>query len=170
MKKAIIIGHNHISKGAYSQYLKAHEFDFFASMSEQLQARVGKLFFHDASIPGYQQRMQNTAKAINDYNPDLVFALHFNAFNGKANGCEAFYFHTNTQAQKLAEQFCRNINMLMHINNRGAKGMSTPSQRGYWEIAAPRPPVLLLEPFFGDNMGDCERFETELFIDILTEL
>ena len=170
MKKAVIIGHHATSKGAWSPYLNKTEWDLFADMTQELEKNVGRVFFHNPRMPGYRQRMEATANEINKFGFDLVFALHFNAFNGRANGCEAFHWHTNAVGKSIAEKFCREINLKMSINNRGAKPMQSESQRGYWEVFYPKATTLLLEPFFGDNSGDCDRFDTRQFIQILSEL
>ena len=169
-KKAVIIGHHATDKGAWSKYLNKSEWDFFSLMTRDLEEKVGKVFFHNPRIPGYRERMQDTAKIIDIYNPDLIFALHFNAFNGLANGCEAFYFHTNETGKSYAQNFCREINLKMAINNRGAKPMKDIDQRGYYEVYYPKATTLLLEPFFGDNASDCDRFDSRQFIQILSEL
>lgn len=169
MKKAIIIGHNAKDKGAFSPFLNLYEFDFYGEMEERLK-EFATVHYHNPLISSYSARMRETAGRVNQYDYDIVLALHFNMFDGKAHGCEALYFHTNNFGRDIANRFCNAIHENMDIRNRGAKPLSEQSQRGYYEIFFPKSTAILLEPFFGDNQDDCKRFDIDKFIHILKHL
>ena len=169
MKKAIIIGHNAKDKGAYSPILKLHEFDFFSSMEKDL-ADLGTVYYHNPLISSYTGRMLNTAQRINRYDYDIVLAMHFNMFDGTAHGCEALYFHTNHFGKHISDRFCSAMHENTGIRNRGAKPLRYPNQRGYYEVAFPTSTTLILEPFFGDNQDDCNRFNADTFLHIIQHL
>ena len=170
MKKAIIIGHNAMAGGFYSEYIKSNEFTLYSNLENVLKD-VGTVYFHNPLISSYQQRMKKTADSINKHDYDLVLALHFNAFeNPDVGGCEAWYYGQNPFGRYMAQRFCNAVNENMGIRNRGAKSMHRPSQRGYWEVRYPKATTILLEPFFGSNKEDCERFNAAKFVHILKHL
>ena len=170
MKKAVIIGHNSENGGFYSDFLRSDEFTLFSNLEHSLRV-VGTVYFHSPLISSYQQRMKHTADKINKFEYDIVLALHFNAFHDpNVGGCEAWYYGQNPFGRYMAQRFCNAVHENMGIRNRGAKTLSRPSQRGYWEVYYPKATTILLEPFFGSNKEDCERFNADKFIHILKNL
>ena len=169
-RKAIIIGHNSENGGFYSEHLKSNEFTLYTNIYERLR-KIGAVYFHNANISSYKERMKHTADRINKREYDVVLALHFNAFhNPDVGGCEAWYYGQNPFGRYMAQRFCNATNELMGIRNRGAKSMRSPEQRGYWEVFYPRYTTVLLEPFFGSNKEDCERYNADKLIHILKNL
>lgn len=165
MKVAFIIGHNEKDKGAYSQYLNTTEWDLYSSMKNELNC-IGDVYVHDKTINSYTQRCINISKRIGD-KYDLVIALHFNSFNTVANGCEAFYWHSNKDGFNYAKKFVKGYCTLTGSRPRGAKPYETKTQRGAGEVYYPKNTAILLEPFFGDNKEDCERFCVDKFLQAI---
>lgn len=157
---AFIIGHDEKSQGAYSECFEKSEFQFYKELESDLK-EIGDVYFHDSKIGSYSSRMIDTANRIHG-NYRLVIALHFNAFNGKAKGCEALYI----TAQNEAVNFCHHYTQLTGASNRGAKKLNRNS-RGFLEIYYPKYPAILLEPFFGDNPTDCKLFDKDKFIQAI---
>ncbi len=156
MKVAFIIGHNEKDKGFYSETLKKSEWDLYNSMRSSLEC-IGDVYTHDSSINSYTKRCKDISNRIGS-GYDLIIALHFNAFNTVANGCEAFYWHSNKDGQKYAERFVKGYCMLTGVRPRGAKPYEASTQRGAGEVYYLKNTAILLEPFFGDNKEDCEKF------------
>lgn len=168
MNKAIIIGHHPEEKGAYSHHLKTPEWDFYKSFEDKLD-EVGDVFLHDPTIEHYTDRCKDISDRIgNSY--DIVFALHFNKFNGETGGCEVWHWHKNKQGEKIAELICDKIESSMGIFNRGPKKIRFHKQRGGGEVFYPKTTSLLLEPFFGDCEEDCKNFDIDKFITILKDI
>ena len=162
MKVAFIIGHNEKDKGFYSQHLNITEWDLYNSMRSSLEC-IGEVYTHDSSINSYTKRCIDISNRIGD-KYDLAIALHFNSFNTVANGCEAFYWHSNKDGFNYAKKFVKGYCMLTGTRPRGAKAYETPTQRGAGEVYYPKNTAILLEPFFGDNKEDCDRFCVDKFI------
>ena len=174
MKVAFIIGHNEKEKGFYSPHLKVSEWDFYTSMVNDLEC-LGHVYRHNPNIKSYTQRCIEISERIGrDY--DLIISLHFNAFNTVANGCEAFYWHSNNGGFKYAKKFVDSYCMLTGSRPRGAKeynweivkkeGEEDKGKlpRGAGEVYYTKSTTILIEPFFGDNKEDCERFDKDKFI------
>lgn len=169
MKKAFIIGHHLHSKGAFSPHLKKFEWDFYMDMIQELSA-IGEVFIHDERIRSYTDRMKNTANKINKKDFDLVIAVHFNSFDGLVEGCEALYYHTNKVGKKYSEIFCEKMTEFTGQPNRGAKELDNSRDRGFGELAYTNATTILLEPFFGDNAKDCEKFDKKCFLEVIKSL
>lgn len=168
MNKAIIIGHNSVSKGAYSEHLGMTEWDFFKSFEGKLK-EVGDVFIHDPEITGYLSRCIDISSRIGD-NYDLIIALHFNMFNGEVGGCEVWHWHKNKKGENIAKVICEKVNTEMGISNRGAKKIVSHKQRGGGEVFYPKATSLLLEPFFGDSEEDCRNFDIDKFVEIIKSI
>src|SRR5690554_6981960 len=162
MKVAFIIGHNEKDKGSYSKHLNTTEWDLYNSMKNDLEC-IGHVYTHDSSINSYTQRCIDISNRIGD-KYDLVIALHFNSFNTIANGCEAFYWHSNKDGFNYASKFVKGYCVLTGSRPRGAKEYKSNTERGAGEVYYPKNTAILLEPFFGDNKEDCERFCVDKFI------
>ena len=156
MKVAFIIGHNEKDKGSYSKYLNTTEWDLYNSMKNDLKC-IGDVYVHDKTIKSYTKRCIDISNRIGD-KYDLVIALHFNAFNTVANGCEAFYWHSNKDGFNYAKKFVKGYCMFTGSRPRGAKPYESKTERGAGEVYYPKNTAILLEPFFGDNKEDCEKF------------
>lgn len=159
MKKkiAFVIGHTSSDKGADSPYTD-QEWDFWNKIYDTYLSDLGDRFHHNPNISSYTQRQKDTAVKTKDY--DLVFEMHYNSSaNPDANGCEVLFYHTNTKAKDMAVLFLDKLSSLTGIKNRGAK--ATSSGNGYGFLLAQKPTALLLEPFFGSNQSDVNRFKGE---------
>lgn len=162
MKVAFIIGHNESDKGAFSKPLNVSEWDLYKSLESDLKT-IGDVFYHDKSIKGYVQRCKEISSRIGK-GYDLIVALHFNSFNGSANGCEAFYRHSNIKGYVYAKKFVDTFTKSTGISVRGVKPYVSETVRGAGEVFYPKSTAILLEPFFGDNVNDCEKFDKCKFI------
>ncbi len=158
-KIAFVIGHHKYAKGAYSTYLEQTEFDFWMSYKKELEL-LGDVYRHNPLIPSYRVRQLIMAKKTKKY--DLVIELHFNMFNGSAEGCESLFYYKNEHTLKLSLDFCKKYSELTDTYNRGAKPLMK-GKRGYYFVKYQKPNAILLEPFFGDNQKDCERFTFRKF-------
>ena len=164
MKVAIVIGHHKLSKGAFSKYFGLKEYDFYNKYLNELK-KYGDVFFHNYLLRGYNARQRSMARKTLGY--DLVFELHFNSLDGDTSGCEALYYYRNKDTLKLSKVFCETYTNLTGTRNRGAKPLVSDAQRGFGFVYNQKPPAILLEPFFGDNIEDCKAFDINIFLRAL---
>jgi len=158
MKIAIIIGHYKKSKGAFSPYLQLSEWDFYNEVSKNLNNVT--IFHHDPNIKGYTSRIKATAKKLNDF--DIVIECHFNAATPKANGCETLYYFNSRKGKQYATIFSEIVNEAtgIKLRNNGLKALVNENDRGFQSVYRPKPPTILIEPFFGSNREDCDKIES----------
>ena len=166
-KYAFVIGHDEKDKGAFSQHLDLQEWSLFNNFAKAFLVEVGDVFTHDKTISSYTQRQVNTAQKTADY--QYSFELHFNAAGPSANGCEALYYYKNEKAKLIAEKYCSLMVQEMGIKSRGAKPLKDGS-RGFGFVQKQRPTALILEPFFGSNIEDCQKFVIVKYASVMYKL
>ena len=162
MKVALVVGHDRENQGAYSEILSDPEYPFFLFLlSEILSFSLldfeAKLFHH-MPFTSYTAKQKDTARGTAGY--DLVLEFHFNAFNEKANGCEALYNSKNEHTRLFASTFCE-LMSAKGFFNRGPKPIDLKDDKeenGEGFLRLSKPNAVLLEPFFGDNEKDCKTF------------
>lgn len=143
---AIVIGHDIISKGAYSDVLGKSEFDYNLEVSKL----VGCDYYVHTPNVSYRRKMKATYSKLSHY--DLTIELHFNAAHQAAHGAEALYYHTNERGRRAAMLYSKMISEHYGTRNRGDKPLSNSNQRGYWAVASGIPTCIIAEPFFGTNV------------------
>jgi len=146
-KIAIVVGHDSIEQGAFSNLLKQSEFKYNSEVVKLLPFDV----YYRSNKGSYYDKMVELSKQINGKGYALVIELHYNSFNGKAEGCEGLYWHSSSVGKRYAELFSKNVSTAYQTVNRGAKPIATKADRGYWFFKLMDAPCLILEPFFGDN-------------------
>jgi len=149
---AVVIGHDHISKGAFSEYINEYEYDY--------NSGVAKIMVLDtfAHLPNasYTQKMQNTYRQLDEYS--LTLEMHFNAASEGVQGVEALYYAGNMEGKRIAQLYCDLVAKEYAVRNRGAKPLSSDKDRGFRAVASGKPTGIILEPFFGSNV-DCKAFK-----------
>jgi N-acetylmuramoyl-L-alanine amidase len=161
MKVAIVVGHHAKAKGAYSEFLKDSEFDFYNKVVDWYKRCLngsGDIYLHDENIGGYITRIKNTARKLNTKNYDLVIELHFNAATPQANGCETLYYFQSKKGREYAFKFSQIVHEQtgIKVRNNGLKALTHKGDRGFASVFYPSAPTILIEPFFGSNKKDCE--------------
>ena len=92
---------------------------------------------------------------INSVNPDLIIAMHCNAFNGSIEGHETLiYNRTNEAKAEIMNSF---LNLALQNTSRGVK-IVQPTHRGYSLVKKTKAPCLIVEPCFIDNNEDFNNF------------
>jgi N-acetylmuramoyl-L-alanine amidase len=162
MKIAVCIGHNPNDKGAFSRYLQKSEYDY---NSEVVQNLHGFDVYRRQPLGSYRKEITFLAQQVNKKNYDLVIELHFNAFNGAANGVETIGY-PGSKAGKLGQMYCDLISKEYSTLNRGHKE-ATSDARGLYFLQTMKAPSLILEPFFGDHI-EAEKFkDTKKYASVL---
>jgi len=154
---AIVIGHTQKSKGACSTHNIPCEWDFNSKVAGFLKDVVD-IYTYDSYTSGYTTMVKKNAAKLNKGNYKLVIELHYNAASVEANGCETLYYFNNKKGKYLAEQSSMLISSVFKVKNRGARALVNDKDRGFAAVFYPNATTILLEPFFGSNKGDSDKF------------
>ena len=164
MRIALVIGHYENDKGAHSKHLNESEWDMWYNFYESHLIGFGDIFIH-SNNSSYSRRQDETAKKTKDY--DLVFEMHFNAASESAHGVEALVYAGNEKMIGVGQFFCNAIEAFMGYRNRGVKEIS--SGNGFGFLSKTKGDAILLEPFFGSNKKDCERYDADQYKEVITK-
>lgn len=168
MKAAFVIGHHAESKGAFSSYFNQSEWDFYNDVARLINSNI-HVFHHDPKIKSYMSRIENTAKKLDDY--DIVIEAHFNAATPAANGVETLYYFESKKGMEYAKIFSDIISdeASIKLRNNGLKALVNKKDRGFASVYYPKPPTILIEPFFGSNDNDCKLIGSHEFLACLID-
>lgn len=184
MKKiALIVGHNEKNKGAYSEYLKISEYDFYSKVLNVLFEKYQKSFnLKDEFIKnikekisifrvpdtGYSKQMEAVVKTLDKNNFDMAIELHFNATgNHKQHGNTVLYWHKSQEGKELAELFQDIMTSDTGVRKLDLIPISSLKQNGAYGIMKSKCPYILLEPFFGDNEADTKKVSIDIIAEVL---
>lgn len=157
MKYAIIVGHANDAMGQCSDNNIPCEWLYNMRVALEL-IDIADLYTHETYRNGYTSMVKRTASRVNKGNYKVVLSLHYNSFHlDSANGTEVLYHENSALGKKYAEDMANRISEHFGTRNRGAKPLSK-GDRGFGEVNYTKPPTILLEPFFGSNEGDADKF------------
>lgn len=94
---------------------------------------------------------------------EIVCDIHFNAYNGVAQGVEVIVPDSPTAFEiKLAEKLAAGISESIKSPLRGTRGVKTESQTPHKRLAMMRPPGenVLIEVCFIDNAAEMARYQS----------
>lgn len=164
MKKyALVVGHTMVKdKGAYSDNLKQAEFDYNLKVANEIKALCPEMFdIYVHEVQDYYQRQKGMAFKLNQQNYAAVFELHFNAASALANGTECCYWFNSKKGKLYAEMISKGVSEAFGTKLRGVNGgkaLVNKNDRGYWFTYLPKSPAVIVEPFFGSNTEESEKF------------
>ncbi|MBR8750126.1 hypothetical protein IX317_001810 [Fusobacterium sp. DD29] len=160
--KALVIGHNQRSKGAYSHMLSQYEYDYYvdvANIINELDESID-VYLRKPST-GYSKEMRPVIDSINLNNYDFVLELHFNNVSDKrVNGALCLAHYKSVKGLKIAEEFLEKLCESYNLKNRGIIKVKSSSDRGGFGICKTCCPYVLIEPFFGNNQ-EAEKFKNK---------
>lgn len=100
-------------------------------------------------------------KECNAFTPDLAVDIHNNAFDGKADGAECFYYSGGGTSKTLAENIISEI-VKIGQNSRGIKTrLNSYGTDWYGFIRETYAPAVIVETAFIDNKKDIQIIDTE---------
>lgn len=152
--RLLIAGHGETDPGAVGSGRKE------ADVARDLVSMVRE-FTRDADVYPvtknfYRQLKAGTMKLYEDY--DRIVEVHFNAFNGKAEGSEVL-MHSKVDSVSLtgcAEGFLKDMQALGFVN-RGIKRRGDLQNMNYFYNKGI--PYVLIETCFIDNKSDMQRYD-----------
>lgn len=103
------------------------------------------------------ESLRQRCAAANAANVDRYVSFHFNAFNGKANGCEVYYVSDvgYKMAKPVLDEICRLISGSKQFFKRGAKKTTL-----FQVLNQTNAPAILIETCFCDNPLDMEIYNS----------
>ena len=172
MKKvAICIGHNKKHQGAVSLFLNSTEFAYNSRVAALIKKELGsKVDLYNRKFLGsYTKEMEDLSHRVNKENYTAVIELHFNSAVPSASGCEALYFNGSQAGKYFADTFCDAIVKEYGSRNRGAKPLSTDTNRGYGFVQKMKAPAVIVEPFFGSHIEALDFLNVKRYAETLTQ-
>jgi len=170
MKVAIVIGHDERRQGAYSPTLSLHEWQWCSVLARQLDTELGlrgmqsRIFVRE---PGgkYSEQMAQLCGKINDWQAELVVALHFNSSNEDwAGGC-ALHWPSSEGGRAAAVALSAAASIAIGNRDRGAIAQDRSWGTGrppLWLLRLTKARAVILEPFFGSNESDARAGDRAL--------
>jgi len=108
--------------------------------------------FHDNTSRDQSTNLETIVNAHNASGPhEYDISVHFNAYNGAANGCEMLY--TTSNGKTLATKMVNAVVAAGHFVNRGPK-----ERNDLYFLNATRETACLAEICFCDHTGDSQSF------------
>jgi len=108
--------------------------------------------FHDNTSTSQSQNLNTIVAAHNKETRQLDVSVHFNAFDGNAQGTEVLY----VSQQALAADVSAAISKAGGFTNRGAKKRTDLAF-----LNGTEEPAILLEVCFCDNRGDSDKYNAK---------
>jgi N-acetylmuramoyl-L-alanine amidase len=92
---------------------------------------------------------------------DIAVELHFNAYNGKAEGFEALHWFSSRNGSRLAKDFLEAQGDIGPdwAKGRGRKTIDSTGRGGQF-LRKTHCPAMIWEPFFGDNPKEWEHYNS----------
>jgi N-acetylmuramoyl-L-alanine amidase len=114
-----------------------------------------------SSASSVSNSLQQRVDKANNSNVDIYISIHFNAFNGTANGTEVFAL--SNAAQAIASSILKKINKL-GFTDRGVR-----DKPAFFVIKKTAMPAILIECCFIDSATDMGRFDPEKMAEAIKE-
>lgn len=172
MEFAIVVGHTKLRPGACSPYDIQCEWAFNKAVAEELKD-VADIYYYDSYNLGYRKMVKRNADKMNKKDYKLILELHYNAASPSANGAEGVYYFRNKKTKELSQLFADLMHEKFGMKKRGPKALVSKNDRGFWAVYYPYAPTIILEPFFGSNKRDVERFISKgisTYVEVIKEL
>jgi N-acetylmuramoyl-L-alanine amidase len=161
---ALIVGHTEKKPGAFSPFLKKHEYKYNTEFARLIRGEAERaslscsIHFRDKG--GVSGAYIDAVKS----EPACIIELHFNAFNTRVSGSEILINERDDEPglkeRELATTLQNRIASTLGNTNRGIKSRSSKGERGFYSLSrTSKIPSMILEPFFGDNDSDARNFD-----------
>ncbi|MBQ9812649.1 MAG: N-acetylmuramoyl-L-alanine amidase [Thermoguttaceae bacterium] len=102
-----------------------------------------------------EESIRDYTRRANELNVDLYFAIHSNAFNGKARGTVVFCHKKGGEGERFAKRINDALMEIYEGPNRGIQeGYKFYNGKPMWETSDSHMPACLVEVAFHDNEED----------------
>lgn len=121
---AILIGHNSVSKGAYSEAMQVSEWTYNKRVYNNMVELAGEYgvelgqFFRQKNPNGYSAEIAEAYSIIDAWQPEVILELHFNA--GGGSGPEMLYWHKSKKGEILAREVQNAVIEALGLPSRGS--------------------------------------------------
>ena len=158
-KIGLVVGHNPIARGAVRATDGVAEFDFWSKVADEIKAlNPGKfIVLYRSAAGGYNTEVSRVYSEANRLKVAATVELHFNSAAVQATGTETLTSGT-VNSMRLCGVLQEYMVDALGLRDRGMKRVSR-SDRGGLSLWAGAAPAALVEPFFGSNKDDCQRFD-----------
>jgi len=156
MKLGIVVGHTDKEKGAgMTAFPYIQEYEFNTLLAAYIEIFAEKMTFETNIFFRDNRGIELTYKEVARWGADVSVELHFNSFNGTANGCLTLHGEF-PEANLFAHLVHTEIQKVMEHRDRGIK-LVTKKGRGGRNVNSAPIPQILVEPFFGSNLQDSKK-------------
>ena len=164
MRGALCVGHSRRGdNGAVAADGVTQEWHFWRTVAH-LAKRLYMSYSHQVAVfdhyagRSYTEAMTDIASKVRDFNADCAIELHFNAYNGRARGREAFHWHNSANGETLAEIILK-VQERVVIEEGGRtlfRGVKPANRdtRGAQFLRKTHCPAIIWEGWFGDNLEE----------------
>lgn len=162
MKIAVVVGHNSRNKGAFMKgAFNQFEFDFnnrvadlMIESAEGSDLQIKK--FNRTYVGSYTTEVKRVYENVNAWDPDFIFELHFNGYNGKTGYSFVLHHHASSKGKACAKHINDVFVAETGFTDKETKAL-TSSDRGYLSTAEASAPCILTETWFGDYADHVEK-------------
>ena len=155
MKIALSVGHSILKNGAITSASGVvNEYKYNKELAVYVQEylekaghTVKKIVCPEKKFSSSKEERTYKLPIINEGNYDLAVELHLNAYDKKARGTETYY--VSSKGKVYAKRV--NEKLATVFTKRGAKKINN-----LYFLNQTKPPAILIESFFCDNISDCE--------------
>ncbi|KQI67059.1 hypothetical protein AN189_17710 [Loktanella sp. 3ANDIMAR09] len=163
MKIAIVVGHNKAAQGAVRVTDKRSEYDWNGQLAEMIRSHntAAVKVFHRTPGGGYSAEIDRVYKQVDAWGADCSLELHFNASGSSSvSGGETLSSGTSG-SMRLAKLVRPAVAAALGNKDRGVKVLSR-TDRGGRSLWQGRAPAVLVEPYFGSNVSDCNAADKHM--------
>ena len=104
--------------------------------------------------------LHEVVTASNNSDTDVFISIHCNAYNGSANGTEAWHFYGSSAGETLAQCIQNQIVDALRTVDRGVKG-AKPGVNGLYVLSNTNAVAVLVELAFIDHASDAQLLRSQ---------
>ena len=152
---AIIVGHNSKAQGAVRVTDGVSEYVWNGRLADEIQNLdpANVRVFRRVAAASYGAEIRACYAQVDAWGADVSCELHFNASAGGATGTETLY--ATTAGKSVALKVQAQMVSALGLKDRGLLQRTTGNGAG--ALLAGKAPAVLVETYFGSNVGDCGR-------------
>jgi N-acetylmuramoyl-L-alanine amidase len=147
-------GHNPRAKGAKA--LGTHEYDLTILVAHRLADLLDDMGIPVVLVDSTLGLSERCQWVLENHGDSIALEVHFNSFNGKAEGTEVFYKAGDRIGFNFGRKFLDGVSKGLNLRSRGMK-LATQSARGSLAWTSKLNHGVLWEVCFMDNPNDMDK-------------